>query len=264
MTPDAVADFMKLAIRTLVANRLAPAELHVDQRVRAAQALWCVWLNQPSVATLEFKTRLGLPIPVDETETDRYLPLILESLAKQASRDGGVPGRIYRLIMERAPRLRDATSTGRRQGVDSRSNSVNERNNITGQFCYTEPVGKDVSSAKSLTISWNREDSDMTAYEFFEAQFGHLPFEERPTADQVHQASQRFYRTLAQHQYRQGKSIHDLFPADPAARGGSKAKIGGELTYDRLLASLERKRDRGRIAQARHRARQRTTRDDPG
>jgi hypothetical protein len=142
-----------------------------------------------------------------------------------------------------------------------------KRNEITrslGSFVvYNNEVETDKRVSKPLEIAWKGRGSGMTAFKYFEARFADIPFEERPTADEVRQASARFYSTLAQYQSQRGQSIHDLFPRDPDARGGAKAKNGGPLTFERLMERVERTRERNRLNKAKERASKKAQPDGP-
>jgi hypothetical protein len=248
MHPDEVAAFIQHALKILRAVRTPSRDSLVHGEVRAVQALARQWLKIP-VDEFEFRTSGGVRFLITEGDKD-YASLLVERLKREGAQNGGIPDEVYQLI----------TDLGRTDEY----RLANKSNNITLVPRYKSDVGNASSDDKGLEITWNRLDSGMSAYEYFQEHFGRLDYEDRPTADQVRTASKRFYSTLAQHQSRRGQSIHDLFPADPDARGGSKAKIGGTLTYDRLMERLERRRERDRLAKAQKRARLKPSADDPG
>lgn len=131
---------------------------------------------------------------------------------------------------------------------------VSNNDEILETLSYSPGVGGDLEKRIDAVKQWNSA-SGTTAHECFLQAFADVPFEERPTADQIHQASRRFYNTLTVYLRRQGQAIGDVFPIDPNARGGAKAKGGGDLSHEGLLARLERTRAsaRQRMAEARKR-----------
>jgi hypothetical protein len=124
-----------------------------------------------------------------------------------------------------------------------------------GVLTYNASVGDSKGSEKTIQIAWQGRDFGMTAAEYFQEHFASTPLADRPFADDVRRASPRFYNALATFQSQRGQSINDLFPADPAARGGAKIKMGPDPTYEELLARRDRERESTRIRVANWRRR---------
>ncbi len=134
-----------------------------------------------------------------------------------------------------------------------------------GRFCYYRVVMKDEKEEQiegELVIDWSKEKDGLTAIAYFEQTFGAVPYAERPKSHRVRQACFRFYNALCQHQFARKASIHDLFPGDREARTGAVTK-NAKISYEILLARLERKRERDRRRSADVRARKKATPSEP-
>lgn len=142
-----------------------------------------------------------------------------------------------------------------REAIDPKSNKISH--NTRSIAVYKWGVDRSGRSDKKLEIAWKGRDFGMTAAEYFQEHFASTPLAERPFADDVRRASPRFYHALATFQSQRGQSINDLFPADPAARGGAKIKMGPDPTYEELLARRDRERESTRIRVANWRRRKR-------
>jgi len=191
----------------------------------------------------------------------------VDRLLENCRRDGGIPRPLFDALTQI---LTDAATADRLlsfrfdEGLDADEGGGPTRpaDSLEDSF-FNEDVKENKKGGDRLAIEWSAKTSDVSAYEYYCDKFEPLPKNKRPTADEIRRASLEFYNAIAKHQSRRGNSIGDLFPIDDRARGGSKAKGGGDLSYEGLLRRLERQRESRRISMAKWRAK-RKTRDQSG
>jgi hypothetical protein len=104
-----------------------------------------------------------------------------------------------------------------------------------------EPTPEDRLAAAR---AW-RPREGLSSIAHFQLQYGSMPFEQRPFADEIRVANRRYYQALARNQHYAGKTISDLFPSRPEAIGGSLSQRHS-FTPEEALAQLEQQRARAR------------------
>lgn len=259
MSPEVMREFIDIAVAAIRADQnrtwLQPRQ--------ALLRLGAEWFGRPVFDGLIRggpRQALRLSPEKEAAEFERIVDLMIARAVKA----GGVPRTLYdRMVKlafapgvetERPPLPADPDF---KQLLDwARSEPVPAKRSDDASVVSDsiQDVGDGENTKDNTVIDWAGRGSGMTAFEYFEAKFGSIPFERRPSADQIRQASLTFYRSLSKHQSRQGQSIGDLFPIDPQARGGAKVKGGGDLSHEALLARLERQRENRRRSMAKWRA----------
>ena len=260
LAPEVLQEFIEIALTTIRAS----ADHAWREPISALDYLGNLWFGGVAYVRLSRPREGRRPMRVAKNKQPQEIDRIVPLMVARAAKAGGVPKRVYDAIVDlaRNPGARPGRSPlpvnasiedfivwGRREEASPRKggDQGNSRDIVN-------PVGDGEKRQDELRIDWAGRSSGVSSFEYFESKFGSVPYDDRPSADEIRRASLPFYRSLAKHQSRQGLSIGDLFPIDPHARGGAKVKGGGDLSHEALLARLERQRESRRRSMAKWRA----------